>query len=195
MTTQNKHQLIYDANNNPVFAVIPYSEYVKMSHLVADKLEQPSPLFSKDSLFIDLPHGGQNASIDLIVLASYCQNCNITAIPIGARQQRLSKFNHNQLGALDPLLRMCFLSPSSPYRNTMQATTEVIEALVQTGLFTRTRKDFNNPEKSQQFYRPVNALNVNKKEVEEFLKINAQPKFEIPCNYWNNEQFNQRLFD
>ncbi|XEG73997.1 hypothetical protein QA447_07140 [Pseudomonas sp. abacavir_1] len=195
MTNKSLHQVIYDMNNKPAFAVLPYPEYEKIMTLLAEKLDQPSPLLSEDGLFIRLPHGGPDACIDLIVLANYCYERSLIAIAIGARQQRLSKFDANQVGALDPLIRMCFLRPDSPYRNTMQATTEVVDALVETGLFKRTKRDFNNAKEGQQFYRPVLALDVNEDAVKAFVKSHPKPKFKIPPFYWSDKKFNAGLFD
>lgn len=195
MTSRTLHQVIYDTNNKPAFAVLPYHEYEKIMTLLAEKLDQPSPLLSEDGLFIRLPHGGPDAQIDLIVLANYCYERSLIAIAIGARQQRLSKFEINQVGALDPMIRMCFLKQDSPYRNTMQATTEVVDALVETGMFKRTKRDFNNAVEGQQFYRPVLALEVNEAAVKAFVKSHPKPRFTIPFHYWTNENFNSGLFE
>ncbi|MCO7557605.1 hypothetical protein [Metapseudomonas otitidis] len=195
MTKKPLHQIIYDTNNKPAFAVLPYPEYEKMMTLLAEKLDQSSPLLSEDGLTIRLPHGGPDACIDLIVLANYCYERSLISIAIGARQQRLSKFAANQVGALDPLIRMCFLKPDSPYRNTMQATNDVVDALVETGLFKRTKRDFNNAKEGQQFYRPVLALDVNEDAVKAFVASHPKPNFKIPLYYWANEKFNSGLFD
>lgn len=98
-------------------------------------------------------------------------------IPINARTQALRVFEKEFSAGLDPLIRRHFLPKDSPYRNTMQATTAVVDALVKTGLFSRSKRKFN-------FYRPVNALDFNLEAAREFMKGKEVPKPQIEVYFW-----------
>ena len=86
------------------------------------------------------------------------------------RAQAYDKFPSNQLDTLDPLIRREFLPANSPYQNTMQATTEVVDALVESGLFIRTKKHFEG------FYRPVKALDVCHEAMNAFWVAHGSPE-------------------
>lgn len=164
-------QFILDEDKTPIYAIVPYGDYLKL-------LEEGSPgdlaagptLLSKDSLQIRLPYGGE-ASIDLVRLVDYCEHYAISSIAINKRTQALERFPANQRDTLDPLLRICFLPENSPYKNTMQATSEVVDALVETGIFKRSKRIFKDV-----FYRPVNAIDYQSEKGAAFLKDKQPPE-------------------
>lgn len=177
-------QFILNEQGKPAFAVIPYSSYHELikDKDIAPEMTVASTLISEDGLRIRLPQGGPGAEIDLIKLVDYCRSSHILSMSINARQQTLDKFDSKQLGSLDYLLRTQFLPKGSPYRNTMQATTEVVDALVQTGIFLRTKRNF--PE----YYRPVLALDYLADKGNEFMKGRKIPLFRIANMYWLHEK-------
>lgn len=189
MTTEV--QFIYGDQKDPLFAVLPYAAYTKLISPFKEETAAPvnTSLLSTDKLNIRLPHGG-GASIDVVQLVDYCQQTSLVSMAVGARQQRLSKFPHDHIASLDPMLRMCFLPVDSPYRNTMQATNDVVEALVQTGVFKLTKRDFNNAKEGQSFYRPVQALDFLEDSAKEFMKDKQRPKNPIPRWYWTEKPYN-----
>jgi len=93
---------------------------------------------------------------------------------VNQRAQSLDKFPQDQWDTLDPFVRRHFLLPSSPYRNTMQVTTEVVDALVDTGMFKRIKKKY------PYFYRPVNALEVVVPELLKYLEGQDPVRDPIP---------------
>lgn len=174
-------QLIRNEQDKPLFAVIPYETYLE---LIKDKdlpmgLTIASSLISDDGLSIRLPYGGPGAEIGLIRLVDYCRRSSTVSMSINARQQSLDKFDSKQQGSLEYLLRTQFLAKDSPYRNTMQATSEVVDALVQTGIFRRSKRDFPG------YYRPVLALDYISEQGDEFLSGKKLPLFsKIDIHHW-----------
>lgn len=159
-------QFILDQNEAPVFAVLPFAEYTRLignQNNPEEALGSPS-LLSADRRFIRLPHGGPGAKLDVLAFVKWLEKRSIINMAVNQRAQTLDKFPHDQMSTLDPVIRTWFLPEGSPYKNTMQATTDVVDALVETGMFTRTKQVY------EYFYRPVNAIEVNWEKATEFLK-------------------------
>ncbi|WP_176050836.1 hypothetical protein [Burkholderia sp. BCC1644] len=169
-------QFIHDADGKPVYAVIPIDEYSKMkdAYVTGESPSTQESLLSADLLYITLPHGGPDARIDMrqFVEAWLSRGTSFVALPmpVNKRRQVYSKFIGNGLNTLDPILRRCFLPDRSPYANTMQATNAVVDALEQTGVFTRTVEGYDG------FYRPVQCIRINEEKAREFLQVHGQPK-------------------
>lgn len=135
-------------------------------------------LLSADGRFVTLPHGGPDAKIDLHRLGdALCRRgTTLTVLPVGKdgepqkllpiakKTQKLDDFTGGPANGLDAILRRCFLPEGSPYQNTMQATNAVVDALVETGLFSRTVQSMPG------FYRPVQCLAINERELVEFVE-------------------------
>lgn len=143
-------------------------------------------LLSADKLFIKLPHGGPDAKIDVHAFAyAFCRRGTtdsvlpvVPVVPIAKKTQKLADFeakrdNENKIvgpiNGLDAMLRRCCLPEGSPYRDTMQATTAVVDALVETGLFKRTIQTMPG------FYRPVQCLSVVEDKIVAFVKEHGEP--------------------
>lgn len=145
-------------------------------------------LLSADGLFVTLPHGGLDAKIDLHRLGhALCRRgTTLTVLPVGKdgepqkllpiakKTQKLDEFTGAPANGLDAILRRCFLPEGSPYQNTMQATNAVVDALVETGLFSRTVQPMPG------FYRPVQCLAINERALVEFVERLGRPKDPIP---------------
>jgi hypothetical protein len=177
-------QFILDKSKNPTHAILDIDTYRDLIRQGKNDLPTNPSLLSEDGLYVRLPHGGPGACIDLIRLIDYAERNSLLNLAINARQQTLEKFQPDQMASLDPMLRICFLPKNSPYRNTMQATSEVVDALVETGLFIRSKRSYEH------YYRPVNALDIVEKEVEAFLKKHKRPYNPIPSYYWVKSEFN-----
>jgi len=159
-------QFILDQNESPMFAVLPYAEYMRLianQNEVQDTANAPS-LLSEDGRYIRLPHGGPDAQLDIVELLLLLESKGITDLAINQRAQTLQKFPDEQADTLDPIIRRELLGKDSPYQNTMQAVTEVVDALVETGIFSRTKKSYSC------FYRPVNALILDQEKASRFVK-------------------------
>jgi hypothetical protein len=166
-------QVLLDQNGQPQFAVLPYRNFQTLVSSLDPSIlhnhKQPS-LLSADRKTITLPNGGPNAHIDLVRFADYCDRYGIIDIAVNQRAQSLGKFPVNQCDTLDPFIRRHFLAPDSPYKNTMQAVTDVVDALVESGLFRNIKKKY------EYFYRPVNAIEVCEKALVQFLQEQNRPK-------------------
>jgi len=149
-------QILVDSQGKPAYAVLPYQHYLT---LIQDEMKnetQPTnSLLSHDGRYITLPNGGPGARIDVLRLADLVQRRGLFRIAINQRAQALDKFPKDQRATLDPLIRRVFLAEDSAYKNTMQASQEVVDALVETGIFKRVQADFDC------FYRAVKALEVD----------------------------------
>ncbi|MEX3919389.1 hypothetical protein AB4Y43_24615 [Paraburkholderia sp. BR10872] len=144
----------------------------------------PESLLSADKLFIKLPHGGPDAKIDVHAFAhAFCRRGTtdtvLPVVPIAKKTQKLTDFeakrddNNKTVGpinGLDAMLRRCCLPEGSPYRDTMQATTAVVDALVETGLFKRTTQTMPG------FYRPVQCLSVVLEKILTFVNDHGEPE-------------------
>ena len=185
-------QFIHNDNGKPAFAVIPYHQYEALmtNHSMAESLPTP---FIRDDRYIALPEA-EGEHIDLVRLVDYClRQATVSmgagddraeslemyrkSLPINARTQALERFDSQFSGGLDPLIRRYFLSKESPYRNTMQATKEVVDALAKTGIFTRTKRKFD-------FYRPVNALDFDADAGKAYLADKPSVSDPIPTYFW-----------
>lgn len=166
-------QFLLGSDHQPVFAVLPYEEYRKLLKLASEnQTATPRPSSDKHKT-VPLPHGGPGASLDLVRLAAYCIQHDIESIAVNMRAQSYDKFPPNQLNTLDPLIRREFLPQGSPYKNTMQATTELVNSLVDSGLFINAKRHFPG------FYRPVNALDVCRDAMGAFWVANGSPESQI----------------
>jgi hypothetical protein len=180
-----------------MFALLPYEEYLMLNTAVpyADALSASNEksLLSEDGLRVSLPNA-PGEYIDLVRLAQYCVDTNLIAMaadndrddvkaeygnsfPVSMRAQALDNFEARHRGSLDPLIRSEFLSKASPYRNTMQATTAVVNALIETGMFISTKRKYD-------FYRPVNALDFNIDAAKSFLIGKPEVTNKIRPYFW-----------
>jgi hypothetical protein len=177
-----KPQFITGKDGQPQFAVLPYEDYCNLVNASSDATHvAPRSLINADRTDITLPNGGPGAYIDLVRLADYFQRrgtcdlgINQMDMAVNQRAQSLEKFPSDQRDTLDPFVRRHFLRPDSPYRNTMQVTTEVVDALVDTGMFKRIKKSY------PYFYRPVNALEVVVPALLEYIKQKGPASNPIP---------------
>ena len=163
-------QFLSNENGEPVFAVLPIATY---RELIAgrDAGDQPTAqskslsLLSADGRYVRLPHGGPHARLDVLRLADLCARKGISRLAIGKRAQALNLFSREDVRhGLDPLIRSFFLPKDSPYRNTMQAVNDVVDALVETGIFDHAKVQFPH------YGRAVNSLEVNKAALQAFLE-------------------------
>ncbi len=164
-------QFLSNENGEPVFAVLPIATY---RELIADRdaADQPaaqSPsLLSADGRYVRLPHGGPNARLDVLRLVDLCARQEISCLAIGKRAQALDLFSREEVRhGLDPLIRSFFLPKDSPYRNTMQAVNDVVDALVETGIFDHAKMRFPH------YGRAVNSLKVNPVALQAFLEMHG----------------------
>lgn len=179
---ENNPQFITDKDGKREYVVLPYEFYLSLVGGSASAATSSS-LLSEDRKSITLPNGGPGAHIDVIRLADYFQRrgtCDLGIsqedqdtdrklrdMAVNQRAQSLEKFPADQRDTLDPFVRRHFLPLNSPYRNTMQVTTDVVDALVDTGMFKRIKKKY------PYFYRPVNALEVVVPALLEYLQANG----------------------
>lgn len=152
----NSVQFIHGDDGEAVFAVMPIGMY---RNLIAGGARSEAsasnhPLLNEEQTMIKLPYGGPNAYLHVPDLLAYLKDHGITHLAINQRAQTLDKFPPEQSMTLDPIIRREFLGDLR-YKNTMQATTEVIDALVSTGHFRRIKQRYEG-----MFNRAVNALEV-----------------------------------
>jgi|SRR5471030_632091 len=168
-------QFLIGKDGDPQFAVLPYGEYLALQKaLPGEQLAtHTASLLSADKTRILLPHGGPNAYLDLVQFADYVARHGVMNMAINQRAQALDKFPREQLNTLDPLIRHHFLPQGSPYKNTMQATTAVVDALVESGLFVRVKQSYPS------FFRPVNAIASCEAAIKQFLKDHPKPSVQI----------------
>ena len=146
-------QFIHNESGEVEYAVMPIAHY---RALISDSVEPGAPhsLLTQDKTAIKLPYGGPGTCLVIDDLIKYLKANGIQHLAINQRAQVLENYPEEQEMTLDPIIRREFLVPDSPYRNTMQATGEVIDALVSTGRFRRTKKRYDF------FGRAVNALEL-----------------------------------
>ncbi|MHB2048869.1 hypothetical protein [Pseudomonas sp. VEM90] len=149
-------QFIHGDNGEAVFAVLPIEMYRSLLAGGAGSEASASshPLLNEDQTMIKLPYGGPNAYLHIPDLLKYLKDNGIKHLAINQRAQILDNFPPEQAMTLDPIIRREFLGDLR-YRNTMQATTEVVDALVASGHFRRVKKRYEGV-----FGRSVNALEV-----------------------------------
>ncbi|WP_440779449.1 hypothetical protein ACTACN_17190 [Pseudomonas syringae] len=193
----SKAQFIYDDTQQPQYAILPFAEYKRL--IGEDQSASPkASLLSNDGLSIRLPNGGPGAAIDLPRFVDYWARSGLLSMPINQRAKRFDQFEQFELFSLEPFIRGCFLSKDSSYKNTMQVTTEVIAALVETGMFKEVRFDKAQMKEGQLFdrakalvkeedlhkySRTVKCLEIVESEVLKFLK--AHPHKGPSINqYW-----------
>lgn len=165
-------QFLSNENGEPVFAVLPiatYRELVAGRHdgAISDRpaLPQSPSLLSADGRYVRLPHGGPNARLDVLRLVDLCARKEISCLAIGKRAQALDLFSREDVRhGLDPLIRSYFLPKDSPYKNTMQAVNDVVDALIETGIFDHAKMRFPH------YGRAVNSLKVNPAALKAFLE-------------------------
>jgi hypothetical protein len=146
---------IHNEAGEAEYAVMPISMYRElMPHERSASKASTHPLLSKDKTMVQLPYGGPNTFLSIDDLVAYLKNNDITHLAINQRAQTLDSFPLEQAMTLDPIIRREFLVDSSPYRNTMQATTEVIDALVVSGRFRRVKQRYDF------FSRAVNSIEL-----------------------------------
>lgn len=149
-------QFIHGDNGEAVFAVMPIEMYRALiaGGSRSEASASSHPLLNEDQTMIKLPYGGTNAYLHVPDLLKYLKEHGIKNLAINQRAQTLDKFPEEQQMTLDPIIRREFLGDLR-YRNTMQATTEVVDALVATGHFRRIKQRYEG-----MFLRAVNALEV-----------------------------------
>ncbi len=156
-----KPQFIYDENNLPLFAVIHYQEYQLLISQIDNAEVEIANIVHR---YIPLPYGGPGAQLDILKLIEFFNREDTLEIPINIRAQRYDQFPENQRNTLDPFIRREILGLDSPYKNTMQATKELIADLISTGLFEHCKT------KHPAFQRSVSALRIKNTEANEFMK-------------------------
>lgn len=183
-------QLLKDEQGTPIFAVIPYGEYLR---LLKDADQNNQSIFVSDVTEIPLPYS-KGSSLNVIRLVDFFHRMHekgVDSLPIEARNEVLSKLmeryetpESQQYPGLDVLIRLYFLPADSPYRNTRQAVKEVTSSLENTGIFSITQEKFPS------FYRTINALKYSPNEGIAYLKKhgardqdgNSLVKNQIPIN-------------
>lgn len=153
-------QFLHDAHGNVLFAVIPIDQYRSLLGQGQPTLKDEEMQKKIGNTRIKLPYGGPDTWIDALELAEYLQSFGINDIAINQRAQSLEKYPADQRMTLDPILRREFLPEGSPYINTMQATSEVVDALVASGLFRRAKRNYPC------FRRAVNSLELIETNIE-----------------------------
>ncbi|WP_342244734.1 hypothetical protein [Pseudomonas sp. OTU5201] len=161
-------QYLHAADGTPLFAVLPIDQYRQLLN-GHGTVPISAPLLSADGRYVNLPHGGSDAKLDVVQLiqlwlAGIADGTLDVHMAINSRAQTLDRFlPEQQRCTLDPLVRTQFLQSDS-YRNTMQVTTEVVDALVATGVFSRCSKLYPGL-----FSRSVKALEIDPDKAQAFL--------------------------
>ena len=88
------------------------------------------------------------------------------------------KFEGEAVNGLDAILRRCFLPENSPYKNTMQATTAVVDALVETGIFSRSIEAMTG------YYRPVQCIRIDEERAKAFLQKHGRPENPLDLHHF-----------
>lgn len=150
-------QFLVDSRGRKTHVVLTIEDYDSLLKLAGgNETKVINPL-------IKLPHAGSEDFLDTRILFSFIERNNIKDLAVNKRAQKLEDFVDIQKQTLDPLIRVLCLSPDSPYRNTMQATTEVVDALVDTGVLERKKIKYDF------FSRAVNSLVVNQENLKNYL--------------------------
>lgn len=147
-------QFIHGVDGEAMFAVLPIQAYRALMSGQAMSVGSSKSLLNEDETMIKLPYGGPNAMLSVPALLDYLREHEISHLAINQRAQAYDKYPENQHMTLDPIIRRLFLD-GSPYKDTMQAVAEVVDALVATGHFKRTKRRYEGI-----FSRAVNALDV-----------------------------------
>lgn len=159
-------QFILDNDGNAIFAVLPIDHYRALTGAGQQAKETPqaASLVNTEDWTLKLPFGGMFATIRLVDLLVLMDKHQMKDLAINQRAQSYDKFPQDQMLTLDPILRSLLPPAAAAYKNTMQATTEVVDSLVNCGLFTRIRKKYDYSS------RTVNALEVVQDKKLEILK-------------------------
>ncbi len=165
-------QFILDNDGNAIFAVLPIEDYRSLTGSMVNVGEGESAkekpllasLVNTDDWTLKLPFGGSFATIMIADLILVMEKHQMKDLAINQRAQSYDKFPEDQLLTLDPILRRLLPAAAAGYRNTMQATTDVVDSLIDCGLFIRTRKKY--PYSS----RVVNALEIVAEKKDEILQ-------------------------
>ncbi len=80
----SKAQFIYDDEQQPLFAILPYAEYKRLLGEDQPAPQKPS-LLSEDRLSVRLPNGGPGAHIDLPRFVDYWCKTGLLSMPINQR--------------------------------------------------------------------------------------------------------------
>ena len=99
-------------------------------------------------------------------------------LAINKRRQAYDKFEGEAVNGLDAILRRCFLPENSPYKNTMQATTAVVDALVETGIFSRSIEAMTG------YYRPVQCIRIDEERAKAFLQKHGRPENPLDLHHF-----------
>ncbi|WP_179061455.1 hypothetical protein [Pseudomonas taiwanensis] len=168
-------QYLHAADGTPLFAVLPIDQYRQLLN-GQGTVPVTAPLLSADGRYVSLPHGGSDAKLDVVQLIEHwlagIESKTLEAhMAINSRAQTLDRFPpEQQRCTLDPLVRTQFLQ-SDGYRNTMQVTTEVVDALVATGVFSRCSKLY-----AGLFSRSVKALEIDPVKAQAFLEEHSSAR-------------------
>ena len=164
--------LLCDSDGNPIFAVLPYQDYLRLRDRAK---EGDVPPIGQPGRYILLPNGG-GEQLDVCKLIRYFDRFGLRSMMIINRNQTYIKFAPSELNGLDPVLRRVFLPEDSPYKNTTQAVGELVDSLCATGVFKRTM--LSNPK----FYRSVNGIAIVEPAALAFLAAHGDPQFEFAGN-------------
>jgi hypothetical protein len=174
-TEGNEISFIVDAQGNKQSVVISMELYSQILPTIRElkQRERQNDCGSTSSLIVDngtailLPYGG-GEKLSLVELVDYLLCNNLTSLAINNRAQHLRDYPSKHLKTtLDPIVRGVFLRKEA-YRNTMQVTTAVVDALEDTGLFIRERKAYDN------FTRTVNGVRLDIEKCKAFLAEHQQ---------------------
>lgn len=140
----NNVQFLHNQFGEAIFAILPIETYKALllgsSQETAEQVKTSPLLFGEgDNLSVRLPYGGPDAAVKIKDIISKFKNLGVNEMAVNARAQSLDKFSEDQQHTLDPVLRR--MLPHS-YQNTMQATKDVVDALVASGYFKLDRRKF-----------------------------------------------------
>lgn len=174
-TEGNDISFIVDAQGSKQSVVISMELYSQLLPTIRGlkQRERQNDGGSISSLIVDkgtailLPYGG-GEKLSLVKLVDYLLDKKLTSLAINNRAQHLHDYDKKYLETtLDPIVRGVFLSKEA-YKNTMQVTTAVVDALEDTGLFIRERKLYDN------FTRTVNGVRLDVEKCKAFLAKHQQ---------------------
>lgn len=159
---KNNVTVFHDASGNPIQVLLSWVEYQKLINP-----EKPGKsLETNDPNRIRLPGTNGLMALDVQALVENLHVLGAVVIPINCKAQALDAFGENENVTLEVVVR-CMLGQESPYKNTMQCTNALVDALVETGRFERCRAksaklqiNHSCPYPLKQFYRPVHCLRI-----------------------------------
>jgi hypothetical protein len=157
---KNDLTIFHDASGNPTQVLMSWVEYQK---LLSGKPKLDGAALQTNPNEIRLPGAG-NYALNVVDLVARLKTWGFSIIPICARAKKLTEFEGYEKNSLEYVIRADILGPESPYHNTMQCTTLVIEALVHSGWFERCKD--KGPRYSdgrpfvETYYRAVMCLKI-----------------------------------